>query len=78
MKNFILQKNKFKDTDQKPDYRLVAKEGDDFVEIGGGWKKQDKNGDVYVSCTLSKTHGEKKGYKIVTEEEEITADGIDF
>ena len=67
MKNFIIQINKFKDSDTKPDYRIVAKEGEEFLEIGAGWKKQDSSGKAYISCSLSKPYNDKKGYEIVQE-----------
>ncbi len=65
--NFIIQKNNFKDTDNKPDYRIVAKDGEEFVTVGAGWKKQDKAGNAYISCTLSKSFNGKPGYRIASE-----------
>ncbi len=46
-------KNTKKETDTQPDYRISFKDGDTFYEGGAGWKKQDKNGNTYISCKLS-------------------------
>lgn len=67
MKNFIIQINKYKENDNQPDYRIVAKDGEEFVEIGGGWKKKDKNNSPYISCSLKNTYQDKAGYEISTE-----------
>jgi len=52
IKFFDLHKNTKKDNEKQPDYRLSFKAGDTFVEGGACWKKQDKNGNMYLSCKL--------------------------
>ncbi|MEM9422546.1 MAG: DUF736 domain-containing protein [Pseudomonadota bacterium] len=47
-----IEKNREKDTDGKPDYRILA--GETSTEIGGGWIRKAKNsGREYVSITLA-------------------------
>jgi len=53
IKLFNLQKNTQKKDDKQPDYRISFKEKDTFIEGGACWKKQDKNGNTYLSCKLS-------------------------
>lgn len=69
MRNFIIQKNSYKKNDNEPDYRLVAKDGDEFISCGAGWKKTDKNGNAYISCSLSRPYGDKPGYNLVSEDQ---------
>lgn len=52
IKFFNLQKNN-KKTDKQPDYKISFQTEDTFVQGGACWKKQDKNGNTYLSCTLS-------------------------
>lgn len=65
--SFIIQKCE-KKTDKSPDRRIVAKIGDNFVQIASGWVKTDKNGNQYVSCVMSKPYQDKKGYEIIETE----------
>jgi len=53
IKIFNLMKNTKKTADNQPDYRISFKADDTFVEGGACWKKQDKNGNTYLSCKLS-------------------------
>lgn len=53
MKNFSLQKNKYKKTEQAPDYKISVKLGEHFTEAGACWIKKDKNGNTFLSCKLS-------------------------
>lgn len=69
IKTFVIQANKYKETDSQPDVRAVGKDGEEFVEIGAGWKKQDKNNKPYISVQLSKEYGDKEGYVVITEKE---------
>lgn len=57
-----IEKNAEKDTDGKPDYRIVA--GETSTEIGGGWIRKAKNsGREYVSITLAEPQiGPRKIY----------------
>jgi uncharacterized protein (DUF736 family) len=70
IKFFNLSKvNKIKDT--QPDYRISFKTEDTFVEGGACWKKQDKNGQTFLSCKLGDEYIDhtdskksRKGYHI--------------
>lgn len=53
MKNFSLQKNKFKKTEQAPDYKISVLIEDKFTDAGACWIKKDKNGNTFLSCKLS-------------------------
>lgn len=68
--NFQIFKNKYKKADNQPDYKISAKIDDKYVEIGAGWKKEMKNGEVYISCKLSENPAPAK--------EEIKEDELDF
>lgn len=70
-KIFNIQKNNHKEKDSQPDYRLSFKIEDTFVEGGACWKKQDKNGNTYISCKLGDSYKDhtdesksRKGYHI--------------
>lgn len=63
IKFFDLHKNK-KEKDNQPDYKISFKTNDTFVEGGACWKKQDKNGNTYLSCKLGDAYKERKGYNI--------------
>jgi len=59
-----------KKSDKQPDYRLSAKVGEEYVEIGAGWIKEGKGGSKFISCQLSKPYKDKKGYGL----EEVKSD----
>lgn len=63
----------FKVTDKKadnlPDYRVSAKVGEEYKDIGGGWIKEGKAG-KFISIKLSKPYGTRSGYTIVPTEPE--------
>lgn len=67
IKNFSLFKNNNKKKDNDPDYRISAKIGETFTDIGACWIK-DGNKGKYVSCQLSKPYKEKIGFVVVEEE----------
>lgn len=77
MKNFILQKNKYKKNDKQPDYRLTAnigtKEEANWVECGSAWIRQNSKGDKFLSCVLSDAYVDhtkqiaRKGFELVME-----------
>lgn len=76
MKNFTITKNKFKkEGSSMPDYRMSAKIGEEFVEIGGCWLKEDKNKQKFFSCKLSDIYVDhtkgtaRKGFILVDETE---------
>lgn len=73
IKNFSIFKVTDKKNETQPDYRISAKVGENFVEIGAGWIKES-NGGKYISCKLSDkyvdhTKGTKRdGFHIATDE----------
>lgn len=69
MKNFSCFKVGEKKSEKEPDYRLTAKIGEEFVEIGAGWIKESSKGTKYISFSLSKPYKDKKGWKLVEEDE---------
>lgn len=50
--NLTVNKNK-KEGDNLPNYKLSTRDGEEFIEIGGAWKKQDKNNQTYISIGLA-------------------------
>lgn len=55
IKNFsIFKYKKPKAGENAPTHGITAKIGNEFVEIGACWKKETKNGDKYLSCSLQK------------------------
>lgn len=70
MKNFSCFKVTEKKNEKEPDYRLTAKVGDEFIEIGAGWIKESAKGTKYISFSLVKPYQGKKGWEL-TEEKEI-------
>jgi len=60
-KTFTLNKNKQKTAgDTKPDYNISTKDGEEFVNIGGAWLKQDKNNQSYLSLSLASSFDKEK------------------
>lgn len=59
IKNFSIFKNE-KKQDNHPDYKLSAKIGDDYREIGAGFIK-DGNGNKYISVVLKKEFTKEDG-----------------
>lgn len=65
-KTFGIFKNKRKVAgDSKPDYNISMKVGDKYIDIGGAWLKEAKDGSKFFSCKLSNAYGERKGYQVV-------------
>jgi len=64
IKFFDLHKNTRKEKDTHPDYNLSFKSEDSFVNGGACWKKQDKNGNTYLSCKFGEAYQDRKGYHI--------------
>jgi uncharacterized protein (DUF736 family) len=54
------QNTKTKDT--QPDYVVRAKIGDNFEDVGAGWRKTSTKGTMYLSLSLD-ADGLKKVYK---------------
>lgn len=65
IKNFSCFKVSEKNEGQ-PDYRLTAKIGEAYVDIGAGWIKEGAKG-KYISFSLGKPYNDKPGYQITTE-----------
>lgn len=77
MDNFLVFKNKFKKEGTKqPDYKVMTREGDKFVEWGAGWIKDGKTG-KYISCSKSKPREDKPDMKS-NHDTEITTDNLDW
>ncbi len=53
-----------KANEKAPDYRLTAKVGEEWVEIGAGWVKEGAKG-KFISFQMKKPYEDKKGYGIV-------------
>jgi len=85
-KQIFLQTNKDKKPDTNlPDYKMSVLNGDDFIEIGAGWKKIGKTGAPFVSLSLANAYDkenqpltyqnkngdtiQRKGYIILDEKE---------
>jgi uncharacterized protein (DUF736 family) len=54
------QNTKTKDT--QPDYVVRAKVGEEFIDVGAGWRKTSAKGTLYLSLSLD-ADGLKKVYK---------------
>lgn len=67
IKFFDLHKATKKEKESQPDYRISFKTNDSFVQGGACWKKQDKNGNTYLSCKLADDYKESKGYHIAVD-----------
>lgn len=65
MQNFNIFKNNHKLEDKHPDYKISGKDGEEFIELGGCWLKEGKNGDKFFSCKLNKPYKDRKGFEIV-------------
>lgn len=68
-KTFAIFKALEKKTEKSPDYLISMKVGDKFVNIGGAWIKDAKNG-KYLSCKLSESYADRKSYAITEVVEE--------
>lgn len=68
IKNFSIFKNDNKKKDTHPDYQLSAKIGDEYVSIGGAWKKPTKDGEgTYLSCKLNDAYETRPGFHLEVE-----------
>jgi len=75
LKNFSCFKAGEKKSEKSPDYRLSARVGEDFVEIGVGWIKQGPKG-AYISFKLNEVYNDKSGFTLVEEKGEITEKAV--
>lgn len=65
-KHFSCFKVAEKENEKQPDYRLSAKVGEEFVEIGVGWIKEGNSG-KFISFKLADIYKDRSGWKIVEE-----------
>lgn len=75
IKSFFITKNKFKQIDSHPDYKIsFMTEDKQFIEVGGAWIKDGKGG-KFFSCKLNDRYVDHtkntalKGYVLVPEAE---------
>lgn len=71
MKTFNIFKTKQKKNDKSPDYNISIKDGDRYLNIGGCWLKEGKDGQKYFSCKLSDGYKDVMGFSIERDEEFI-------
>jgi len=65
MKEFIIFKNtKPSDNVKAPTHRVMATIGNELVEIGGGWSRESKTGNKFLSIRLKDIYKDKNGYFI--------------
>lgn len=66
MHNINIFPVKEKKTENSPDYNITFfdKDNNETLYVGGGWKKESKNG-KYISIQFNKPYQNKKGYKLV-------------
>lgn len=84
MKNFSIFKAKEKKNEKSPDYNISLKVGEKYMNVGGCWLKDGKDGGKYFSCKLSDGYQGKYGFSLTedklekpqVEEREIDADSI--
>lgn len=75
MKEFIIFKNDYKTEGSKqPDFKLMAKVGDNLEQVGAGWNRKTDKGKPMISCVLSKPYQDKKGYHLEVDTEEVKED----
>lgn len=74
IKNFSCFKVTEKKNEKAPDYRLSAKVGDEYVEIGAGWVKTTEKG-KYISFALSKPFNGNAGF-VISEEVNSVPEGV--
>lgn len=94
MKTIVVKKNDNKEEgSNQPDYRMAAlDENEEWQEVAALWKKE-KNGQTFLSGKMKNQYGEKPGYSVEKEgqeeaskesmkeqaqEEQVTADDIDW
>lgn len=66
IKNFVIFKNNNKSKDNHPDYRISIKIGEEYVDAGGVWLKEGKNG-KFFSCKLNDARDTRSGFRIEVE-----------
>jgi uncharacterized protein (DUF736 family) len=68
IKSFVIFKNNNKEKETHPDYRISIKIGEEYVDGGGVWLKEGKNG-KFFSCKLNDAKNGRKGFSIKVEED---------
>jgi len=74
IKNFTITKQDNQGKDNLPNRKISTKIGDNFIQIGSGWVKNDKNGNPFISGQLKNEFVKDDGmvydgYVIITERE---------
>ena len=65
MQEFIIFKNtKPNDNPKAPTHRVMATINNELVEIGGGWSRESKTGNKFLSIRLKSPYKDKNGYSI--------------
>lgn len=68
MQEFIIFKNtKPNDNPKAPTHRVMATINNELVEIGGGWSRESKTGNKFLSIRLKSPYKDKNGYSIKIE-----------
>jgi uncharacterized protein (DUF736 family) len=69
MDRFIITKNKFKQNENQPDYRVQVKDNDMWFDVGGAWisESEDSEGNTqkYFSCKLNDKEFTRKDGTVV-------------
>lgn len=53
LKNFSIFKGKQSENEKAPTHRISIKVGDNYLDAGACWTKQDKNGNKFLSAKLA-------------------------
>lgn len=73
IREFLIFRNEKKQPNSKePDFRLNAKQGEEWVNIAVGWNRVSPKGTKMISCVLAKPFKDKPGYKIVEDTDDNT------
>lgn len=66
IKNILIFKATEKKNETSPDYRVTAKVGEVFVDVGAGWIKEGKAG-KFISIKFKDEYQDKCGFALVEE-----------
>ena len=53
LKNFSIFRGKQSENEKAPTHRISIKVGDNYLDAGACWTKQDKNGNKFLSAKLA-------------------------
>lgn len=81
IKNISIFKVSEKRSETSPDYRVTAKIGEAFVDVGAGWVKESTKG-KFISIKFNDQYQDKCGFALIEESMEklpeskqVTSDG---